>query len=186
MTSKPSESSQTQGQGTMQAKPMMMGRGRRRAIFAGVGLVAAVAVWGVFRPELLFVNARVNESLPTSAGGGAVGKPLAMGMFHGVAHETKGTASIYRLENGRRVLRLTDFETSNGPDVRVLLVAASDAKDNDTVKNGRPVELAPLKGNIGDQNYDLPEGVDLKDYKSVVVWCNRFGVNFGAAPLMTP
>ena len=82
-----------------------------------------------------------------------------------------------------RVLRLTDFETSNGPDVRVLLIANSDATDNDTVKNSMPVELGKLKGNIGDQNYDVPAALDLAKYKAVTIWCNRFSVNFGTAPL---
>mgnify|MGYP000877336782 CR=1 FL=1 len=51
--------------------------------------------------------------------------------------------------------------TSNGPDVRVLLVAAKDASDSDTVKNSGFVEVAPLKGNVGDQNYEPPADLDL-------------------------
>jgi hypothetical protein len=112
-------------------------------------------------------------------------KALASGSFHGVAHETKGVASLFALPNGQRVVRFTGFETSNGPDVRVLLIAASDATDNDTVKNAQPIDLGTLKGNIGDQNYDVPPGVDLNKYKAVCIWCNRFGVNFGVAPMVT-
>jgi hypothetical protein len=155
------------------------------------GIVFVVAGWALFRPELLFIDKTVNESFPTATAAAvktsmpAQAMPLASGMFHSVAHDTKGTATILQLPNGQRVLRLTNFETSNGPDVRVLLVAANDASDNDTVKNNMPRELAPLKGNIGDQNYDIPADVDLAKYKAATIWCNRFSVNFGTAPLTT-
>ena len=108
---------------------------------------------------------------------------VAEGNFRGIAHETKGIASIYKLPDGKNVLRFSAFETSNGPDVHVYLVAASDAKDDATVKQARFIDLGSIKGNIGDQNYDLPAGVDLSRYRAVTVWCKRFGVNFATAPL---
>lgn len=155
-------------------------------------LVAAVAVgvvgWYLFRPERLVVNAKVSESLPvakTASTAPAPSMPLRLtsGMFHGVAHTTEGNASIYRLPDGKKVLRFTNFETSNGPDVQVYLVAASDAKDSETVKKADFLHVGALKGNIGDQNYELPDDVDLDKYRSVTIWCRRFGVNFGTAPL---
>jgi hypothetical protein len=148
-----------------------------------------VAAWALFRPELLFVNKAVNESFPTASAAvvtspqSATSSPQLTGEFHKGAHDTKGTASIYKLENGQHVLRLTNFMTSNGPDVRVLLVATSDASDNDTVKQSSRIELGKLKGNEGDQNYEIPTGVDLAKYRAVTIWCNRFSVNFGTAPL---
>jgi hypothetical protein len=105
-------------------------------------------------------------------------------MFHDGAHTTKGSATLYELAGGSHVLRLTNFETSNGPDVHVLLGKASDATDNDTVKNAGYVDLGSLKGNIGDQNYEVPSDLQLADYNSVTIWCKRFSVNFGTAPLM--
>ena len=63
------------------------------------------------------------------------------------------------------------------------LRSAADATDNDTVKNSSPIELGALKGNVGDQNYDIPADLDLNKYKAVCIWCDRFSVNFGAAPL---
>src|SRR6516165_1268509 len=110
-------------------------------------------------------------------------KVLAKGEFHKADKDGKGTATVYKLGNGKRVLRLTDFETENGPDLHVRLIAAEDAKDTDSVKKAEFVELAKLKGNKGNQNYDLPEDLDLKKYKVVSIWCNRFSVNFAAAPL---
>jgi hypothetical protein len=111
---------------------------------------------------------------------------LARGRFHSNAHETSGIATIHRLEDGRRVLRLTQFATSNGPDVRVYLVTADDVQDEEAAKRAGFVDLGELKGNIGDQNYDVPADVDLSTHKAVTVWCRRFGVNFGTAPLTVP
>jgi hypothetical protein len=108
---------------------------------------------------------------------------LAMGSFHGNAHDTRGSATVIDLGGGRRVLRLTNFATSNGPDVRIYLVAAPDVQDNATVKTAGFVELGPMKGNIGDQNYEIPASVDLAIYRTVTIWCKRFSVNFGSAPL---
>lgn len=109
---------------------------------------------------------------------------VASGTFHGVAHKTVGNATIYQLAGGKRLLRFTNFETSNGPDVRVYMVAATDAKDNETVEKAGFVEIAPLKGNIGDQNYELAPDLDLTKYRAVTIWCKRFGVNFATAPLI--
>jgi hypothetical protein len=154
------------------------------AVLVAVGAVA----WYLFRPELLFVDHRVNEALVADASAqprasGDAPAAILSGAFHSVAHETRGTATVHQLAGGRRVLRLTDFATSNGPDVRVYLVAAADAGDNATVTRAGFVELGKLKGNEGDQNYDVPAGLDLSRYRAVTIWCRRFGVNFGTAPL---
>ena len=102
--------------------------------------------------------------------------------YRWVADHRYGTATIQDV-GGRRVLRLTEFATSNGPDVRVYLVAATDAADNETVTKAGFVELGKLKGNLGDQNYDLPDDLDLTQYRAVTIWCRRFSVNFATAPL---
>lgn len=149
-----------------------------------VALIAAAGAWYAFRPERLFINQKVNEQFPSASAGNMAPMKLVAGEFHAGAHETKGTAAIFRLADGQRTLRLTNFETSNGPDVHVYLVAAADAKDNDTVKTAGFVELGSLKGNIGDQNYDVPANVDLAKYRAVTIWCARFNVNFGTAPLV--
>ena len=80
-------------------------------------------------------------------------------------------------------LRLTNFTTSNGPDVHVYMVASDDAKDAAIVQQAGFIDLGVLKGNIGDQNYQLVSDVDLSKYRAVSIWCKRFSVNFGAAPL---
>lgn len=178
-----------------------------------IGLAAVSVVvggWYAFRPERLFIDKTVSEKLegvPARAGNAItssetssmsademnstkVSQPTAgenqilrIGTFHSGSHHTEGNATVYRLVDGRRVLRFTDFMTSNGPDVQVYLIEASDAKDNETVTRAGFIHLAELKGNKGDQNYDLPANVDLDKYRAVTIWCRRFSVNFGTAPL---
>ncbi len=145
-------------------------------------IVFGVAGWYAFRPERLFINQTVNEQFPTAAA--AANNKLATGQFRSAAHETRGTATVFQLADGKKTLRLTDFATSNGPDVHVYLVAAADATDNDTVTKAGFIDVGSLKGNIGDQNYELPANTDLAKYRAVTIWCKRFSVNFGTAPLM--
>ena len=165
---------------------------QRRTLIIAAAVAVAFVAWYLFRPERLWVNKVVHEQLDAGAvaakpdlKGMTAAAPVAFaaGQFHSNAHETRGTATIYTLADGRRVLRLTSFRTSNGPDVHVYLVAASDATDNETVKRSGFVDLGSIKGNEGDQNYEVPADVDLATHRAVTIWCKRFGVNFGTAPL---
>jgi hypothetical protein len=159
----------------------------KRNIIIAAAVVLGLGAWYAFRPERIFIDKSVNESLAslaTVSEADAMPMTLARGTFHSNAHETIGDATILSLPDGRRILRLTNFSTSNGPDVRVYLVAASDVTDDETVKQAGFVELGPMKGNKGDQNYDVPADLDLGRYRTVTIWCKRFSVNFGTAPLM--
>jgi hypothetical protein len=147
-----------------------------------VATIALVVVWYVFRPERLVVNRSVNEAMP-SVPGASSPQPLESGQFYSILHPTGGTATIYQIGDGVRVLRLSSFSTSNGPDVHVYMVAADDAKDAATVEKAGFVDLGAIKGNIGDQNYALGSDLDLAKYRAVSIWCKRFSVNFGAAAL---
>lgn len=156
---------------------------QRRSILIIVAVAVLGVGWYLFRPERLFINATVNEGFPPTATAAGSAANLAEGAFHGVAHNGVGTATIHQLSDGKRILRFTNFETSNGPDVRVYLVATDDANDNESVTKAGFVDLGALKGNIGDQNYDVPADLDLEKYRAVTVWCRRFGVNFATAAL---
>ena len=170
------------------------------AALAVVAVAGFVTVW--FQPQKLFYDDEVSEALPTAAapaadeqgaGGGTGGgtatpsapaQPvdLATGTFVSREHETVGTARIVRLPDGQVVVRLEGFETSNGPALYVYLsqnpaAGAEAAFDDDFV------DLGALKGNIGDQNYVVPAGVDATRFTSVVIWCDRFDAAFGAADL---
>jgi len=154
----------------------------RKSLLVLIVVIAVAGAWYAFRPERLFIDQRVNEAFPTAA---TASSKISSGQFHSNAHETKGTVTIFQLEGGQKILRLTNFATSNGPDVRVYLVAAADARDNATVTHADVVDIGTLKGNVGDQNYDLPVNTDLTKYRAVTIWCKRFSVNFGTAPLMS-
>ncbi len=112
-------------------------------------------------------------------------QPLETGTFIGKVNNTFGRATIYKEVDRRLLLRLTNFKISNGPDVHVVLIAAKDADDDaNFLKNSTSkIELGALKGNEGDQNYDIPAGTDLKKFQTVSIYCERFNANFGAAPL---
>jgi hypothetical protein len=145
-------------------------------------LIFLFAAWYVFRPERLYVNRPVDEPMPTTQSALSA-QALESGTFYSILHPTEGTATIYRMADGTHILRFTNFKTSNGPDVHVYMVASDDAKDNATVLRAGFIDLGVIRGNIGDQNYPLGPDVDLSKYRAVSVWCKRFSVNFGAAPL---
>jgi hypothetical protein len=153
----------------------------RKIIVVVVIAVVLVAAFYAFRPDRLFVNKTVHEQMLARNSGGA--QPLETGIFHTALHPTQGNASIDGDADGTRVLRLTHFTTSNGPDVHIYMVASDNPRDNASVEHAGYIDLGVMKGNIGDQSYALGSEVDLSKYRSVVVWCKRFSFNFGYAPL---
>lgn len=112
---------------------------------------------------------------------GAGPTALLSGMFSGADsfHQGSGTATLYELEDGSRIVRLEDFEVTNGPDLHVLAVPAANPTGREDIVGY--VDLGSLKGNIGSQNYDVPS--DLDDIGSIVIYCVPFHVLFASAPL---
>ncbi|WP_245782266.1 DM13 domain-containing protein [Actinokineospora terrae] len=110
-------------------------------------------------------------------------KVLAEGTFVSQEHPTRGTARILE-QDGTRVLRLENFSTSDGPDVHVWLSATPAAADWHAYDDIRYVPLGDLKATDGNQNYPIPADADLTDIRSTVIWCDRFNVAFGSAPLV--
>ena len=110
-------------------------------------------------------------------------KALFTGKFHGKVHKTEGRATVYQEADGKPVLRLKDFKTSNGPDVHVVLVAANAGDVKSLKSETERIELGKLKGNEGDQNYEIPAGTDLAKFDAVLIYCERFNAVFGVAPL---
>jgi hypothetical protein len=93
-----------------------------------VAALLILIAWYAFRPERLVVNRQVDEAMPV-AQSNAPAQLLESGHFYSILHPTQGVATIYQLNDGSRILRLTGFTTSNGPDVHVYMVASDDAKD---------------------------------------------------------
>ena len=97
-------------------------------------------------------------------------------------HNGSGQATIYMLADGEHVLRVEDLRVTNGPDLRVLLSAHPDPMSRGDFNSEEYIELDKLKGNLGNQNYPIPE-MDLSQYRSVVIYCKPFHVIFSVAPL---
>ena len=98
-------------------------------------------------------------------------------------HKGSGKAKLYDIPAVGRVLRFEEFQVTNGPDLRVLL--ATEPLPTNRHDLGEYIELAPLKGNVGDQNYEIPEGTEVARFASVVIYCKPFHVVFATATLNT-
>ncbi|MFT9665835.1 DM13 domain-containing protein [Streptomyces rhizosphaericola] len=166
------------------------------AVIAFALVAAAGLYW--FQPWKLWQDETVREELavPTAPPQTAPGAPspsaptgpttLATGELISHEHRTTGTVKVVLLPDGSRTLRLENLDTSNGPKLEVWITDAP-------VKAGRAgwhvfddgvyQSLGGLKGNKGDQNYALPDEIDLNRFTSVSIWCARFNVSFGAAEL---
>ncbi|TBR08231.1 MAG: hypothetical protein EPO62_07150 [Candidatus Nitrosotenuis sp.] len=156
-----------------------------KKIIIGVVLAALIPAI-VYAASPLFFNRTIDEEIPltktdiaTDAENTETMQPVAIvsGMFVGVGdgiHSAQGNAKVLSLDDSV-LLRLENFKATNGPDLHVYL--ATDEKATDYV------DLGPLKANIGNQNYKIPEGVDLTKYDTALVWCKQFSVLFGHAIL---
>ncbi len=151
---------------------------RRVVMLVAAGVLATMAwlAFGVFAIQTAFIDKKVNETQPNAA-------VLRAGSFVSRAHDTAGKAQVFDTSTSPTLSLDSTFTTSNGPDVRVYLVSdtSADQPDESFAKNF--VDLGGLKGNIGSQNYVIPASVDLTKYRTVVLWCKRFSVSFGAADL---
>lgn len=99
------------------------------------------------------------------------------------AHRGSGSATIFELDDGSRVLRFEEFEVTNGPDLHVLLVPTGETVDRDLLAAAGYEDLGKLKGNVGNQNYVVPNGFDPDGAWTVVIYCEPFHVVFSTAQL---
>ncbi|WP_051427369.1 DM13 domain-containing protein [Arthrobacter sp. H20] len=185
----------------------------RRGLLGIVVAAAAVVVLAVglvvFKPWLAFIDVRVDEQIPTVAATTAPGQQssaavpsvplspaetlppsgpvqLSSGSLISHEHATTGSVQIIEQPDGTRLLTLENLDTSNGPDVHVWLSAADVVEGVDgwyTAGSADFYDLGPIKGNQGNQVYQIPADVDLAAFRSVDLWCVQFGVSFGAAQL---
>jgi hypothetical protein len=172
---------------------------RRRELFwpvaIGYGVVAIAAAVLVIAPTLF--DKEVDEQIVTGAPASSTpaksrregdrqarreprgNVQIASGRFSSIAHEGTGKAAVVERPSGARKLTLSDFETDAGPDLRLYVSTGNPA--NGELGDFR--DLGALKGNVGNQQYDLSRDVDLERYSTVVVWCRAFSVAFTSAPL---
>jgi hypothetical protein len=170
----------------------------RPVAWAVVLLIGIGLYW--FQPWRLVTNTTVVEELSpvTGAPGASASGPasataaptgptiVGQGTFVTHEHPTTGAARLVRNADGSHQLELVGLDTSDGPDLRIWLTdqrVLTDSSAWHVFDDGRHVELGRLKGNRGDQVYPVPDDVEVRDYRSVSVWCKRFSVSFGAAAL---
>lgn len=192
---------------TTTTKTKRRNRPQRRGLLVGLAALAAIGIawlaFGYFGIQAAFIDDEVSEAGPvfaSQAEAEILDSPefqeamadaqadateatdamppevvtLASGTFTGNSrYDITGDALVLNDGTDQRFLRFENFDSSNGPDLKVYLRA----------DNGDFVSLGDLKGNIGDQNYEIPADVDLALYSTVEIWCERFGVGFGQAVL---
>jgi hypothetical protein len=157
----------------------------------GAYLLTAGAL-GVYLSMSVFLDDEVNETvvmasesarMPASESGSRAPRPrnvlLAEGSFRSLAHPGEGRAQVIDARGKGRFLTLTDFEVDNGPDLRVYLVHGRVDDESDV---GDFEDLGALKGNKGNQQYEVPKDFSLAG-ASVVIWCRAFSVAFASAAL---
>jgi hypothetical protein len=118
---------------------------------------------------------------------------LQTGSFYPVVHVGSGTVKIVKKLDGKRVLRLENFTTDNGPVIYVWLSTAIEPKTSAAVsinvgdyeQIGDPIPAGTTYP-IATQDFDIPDAVNLSSFKSVVIWCVKFKVNFTSAVLQAP
>ncbi len=179
---------------------------RHPRIWVGVGiLLAALGAFALywFEPQALFIDEEVNEAIPevvqeeatdtgaaSDEGDGveraAPARPqtLSRGNFGKLGgYEVEGTARVLAVSERDRIVRFENFSVSNGPDLKVYLSSAPPRVTDEAAYAQDFVNLGQLKGNVGNQNYEIPTDVDVSEYRSVVIWCERFAVGFAVAPV---
>lgn len=185
---------------------------RKIVIMAGIVALVVILATGWYFISPLFINRSVDEALPSSISIGTARPPtttamesqsdvlpdktmdeampeeeqvssLLSGQFIDADdfHRGSGKVSILKLSDGTRILRMEDFFVTNGPDLHVILAAGSKLTGKEDL--GQYVDLGELKGNLGNQNYPIPDEIDLESFQSVVIYCVPFQVVFSTANL---
>ena len=140
--------------------------------------VVLIIAWWLGSP--LFLDKTVNEELPEAGDKTEISNPSIIAKLEGQFvdadnfHKTSGTAKIIIVDD-KKFLSLENFETTNGPDLYVYLSTDKSSEDY--------ANLGKLKGNVGNQNYEISDDIDLENYDTVVIWCRAFSVLFGSAEL---
>jgi hypothetical protein len=151
-----------------------------RGAIAIVGLF--VALWWL-QPWKLLIRSTADERLPSGA------RTTCCGEFTSHIHRTRGVARLITLADGARILRLENLHATLGPRLRVWLsdIPVDHAKFPwRKFAHSNHIDLGRLRANRGNTDYAVPNDADTDELSSVILWCERFGVSFGAAQLHPP
>lgn len=160
-------------------RPLMSHRVAQASLIV---ITMSVVVWWL-EPWKLVIKTTIDEKLPAGA------QTACLGMFSSHIHRTTGVARMVTLPGGLRILRLENLHTTQGPQLRVWLRDAAVVNGDSRcrrIPHTKHIDLGPLRANRGNTNYAIPHDADTAGLRSVILWCKRFGVSFGAAQLHTP
>jgi len=150
--------------------------------FKYVAVVGIVAVLTIGCSNVESQQSQTQPQAETVAQTPSADSVQASGTFIDAEHPTKGTASIIT-ENGKKYIQFDDkFKSDDGPDLFVIL-HKDDKLPITGIKEADYVSIAPLKSTNGSQKYEIPENVDVSNFKSVAIWCRKFNATFGYAVL---
>jgi len=156
----------------------------KKKLFLGFTLVFALSIaWFLLSP--LFLNETVDEKLTSKIlETDTSPKIVKKGLFKRADEKHQGSGEVFLYQNPDKsyFVRFENFNVTNGPDLVVYLTKHANPIKKSDVEEGF-VKLAKLKGNIGNQNYTIPKELDISEFKSVVIWCELFGVLFSPAAL---
>ncbi len=144
------------------------------------GFFAGVVTVQVLAPDLL--NSGQQQRLPESV----TARMLAAGDFGGVDSVRRASGRAQLLDGGDiQILRFTDFNVSNAPNLQVWLSTEAGVTGAGDVRAVDVIPVASLERHHGDQIYVLPDGLDVSRYRSVLIWSPEFGMLYGVANLET-
>ena len=143
---------------------------KKKIIFTILSILLLGLAWWLISP--LFIVKEVYEPSPEDIFTNS--KVILSGQLQPKAHEVSGKVLILE-QDGKKILRFEDFETVNGPDLRIYLAADPSAKDY--------IDLGEIKATKGNVNYEIDNSIDIKRYNKVLIWCRAFSVLFSYANL---
>lgn len=143
-------------------------------------IIIAIVGAGIYYASFLFTKKVVKEDIPEEMK--TASRVAKTGTFVEIdlIHKGSGAAKIIEGAGGHKLLRLENFQVTNGPDLYVYL-SKNHSPTKDVKSLGDFIDLGPLKGNIGDQNYDIAMNQNIDDYNTAVIWCRQFGALFSYA-----
>lgn len=151
-----------------------------------IGLILALALTSCQGAQTNSPTA-TNES-PDSLSVEYQSETIRQGSFENAERPTSGTVELAKSGESHLIVLGGDFKTSKGPDLQVVLHRSDNllpelSPPTFPLNEADYVVLGGLKALKGEQTYPIPAKVNLEDYGSVAIWCEKFNATFGAANL---
>lgn len=143
-----------------------------------------LGVMASFTPRPPTATSAPTETVTAETAGSAFADAqlVAAGNFVALAYTGSGSAEVYTLDSGEQVLSLEDVEVEYRPELRVLLTDVEPAEEFTTAHVADSIDLGLLE-NGSDQQFELPAGFELADYRAIVIWCDPEQLPYMAAAL---